>query len=815
MNKQQYSKKNTKKSAATTSQHIPVTRNKSVDTAMQRRLREVLLITATAIGLFLLLALVTYHYTDRSWSNTGNGVIHNAAGRVGAEIASGLLSLFGYPGYIFPCLFVLLFWSIYREGWKADDGKHLFRIVLLIIGLVIVLLSACGLSNIWLTATSHFLPMSAGGILGAVVSKALVQTFNPAGGSLLLVALLLAGITLLSGLSWVAVSEKLVALSSQMLTSGFRSMRDKAVDYKTQKERRQELNRRYQEASLTTKSVPEKFMAAATQELPTLKKAFTVQPQNKSVNEKTMPNGMATGVFASAMAIDNKRGASAKVKSDGFLPSLSLLDTPPVTQKSNISEEKLAEMSASLEQHLAHFGVEAQVVGVATGPVVMRFELNLAPGMKVSKVSNLDKDLARSMATASVRVVEIIPGKPYIGIEIPNQNRELVCLKELLVSEQYQKSQSPLTLVLGKDIAGKPVISDLQKMPHLLVAGTTGSGKSVSLNAMILSMLFKSTPEKLRFIMIDPKMLELSIYKDIPHLLAPVVTDMDQANNALRWCIGEMERRYRLMSKLGARNLESLNLKIKAAIDKGESIKDPLFIPSGEAGEEAPVLDQVLPYIVILIDELADMMMVVGKKVEQLIARIAQKARAAGMHMILATQRPSVDVITGLIKANIPARMAFSVSSRVDSRTILDQQGAHQLLGYGDMLALMPGESLPQRRHGSYVSDQELHQVTDALRASGEPQYISVIVDELDDLVEIAGIDPVSRDDNAENDPLYDQAVAIVCETRRASISLVQRRLKIGYNRAANLLEAMETARLVSTMSSSGVREVLIPEGGN
>jgi S-DNA-T family DNA segregation ATPase FtsK/SpoIIIE len=489
------------------------------------------------------------------------------------------------------------------------------------------------------------------------------------------------------------------------------------------------------------------------------------------------------------------------------LPSLELLDKPRVIDQKNIeSREKLTQLSKELEEHLSHFGIDARVVGVEPGPVVTRFEVDLAPGMKVSRVTNIDKDLARSMSTASVRVVEVIPGKSVIGLEIPNQHRAFICLHEILASEVYQNSASPMTLALGKDISGHPTVTDLAKMPHLLVAGTTGSGKSVALNAMLLSMLFKATPRDLRLIMIDPKMLELSVYKGIPHLLTPVVTDMKEAANALRWCVVEMDRRYSLMSHFGVRNLASFNAKIDEAEKKGEPLRNPLI----HEDAESQIL-QHLPYVVVVIDELADMMMVVGKKVEELIARIAQKARAAGIHMILATQRPSVDVITGLIKANIPSRMAFNVSSRIDSRTILDQQGAQQLLGNGDMLFLSAGTSIPVRIHGPFVSDDEIHRTVEALKKMGEPEYIEEILKEEGEDSAAGGATGESGG-AGESDPLYDQAVAVVTETRRASISLVQRRLRIGYNRAANLLEAMEAAGVVSAMQGNGTREVLAPE---
>ncbi|HET7609712.1 MAG TPA: DNA translocase FtsK, partial [Gammaproteobacteria bacterium] len=490
------------------------------------------------------------------------------------------------------------------------------------------------------------------------------------------------------------------------------------------------------------------------------------------------------------------------------LPALSLLDNPP-PKEGGYSAEALEAMSRLVELKLNDFGVEAEVVAVHPGPVVTRFEIKPAAGVKSSQISGLAKDLARSLATVSVRVVEIIPGKPYVGLEIPNEVREIVALGEIVKSQAYDQLKSPLTLALGKDISGQPMVADLARMPHLLIAGTTGSGKSVALNAMVLSLLYKSTPEHVRLIMIDPKMLELSVYEGIPHLLAPVVTDMKQAANALRWCVAEMERRYALMAGLGVRHLSSYNKKVKEALENGTPLTDPTFIPETE-DDKAPELHP-MPYVVVIIDELADMMMMVGKKVEELIARLAQKARASGIHMIVATQRPSVDVITGLIKANIPCRIAFQVSAKVDSRTILDQIGAEHLLGHGDMLYLPSGTSMPIRVHGAFVSDNEVHAVVKALRASGEPNYIDNVLD--GPAGELAGVEapgPTGELDG-EQDPLYDQAVRIVTETRKASISGIQRRLKIGYNRAARMVETMEEAGIVGNLQTNGFREVLAP----
>jgi S-DNA-T family DNA segregation ATPase FtsK/SpoIIIE len=499
----------------------------------------------------------------------------------------------------------------------------------------------------------------------------------------------------------------------------------------------------------------------------------------------------------------------------GELPPLSLLDDPQ-PQRGGYSDESLEAMSRLVELKLKDFGVDVEVRSVSPGPVITRFELDPAPGVKVSQIAGLAKDIARSLSVVSVRIVEVIPGKSFVGLEIPNENWEVVTLGEILKSEAYEKLASPLTLALGKDIGGHSVVADLARMPHLLIAGTTGSGKSVAINAMVLSLLYKTQPEQVRMIMVDPKMLELSVYEGIPHLLTPVVTDMREAANALRWCVAEMDRRYQLMSSLGVRNIGGYNRKVKEAIDAGTPLKDPTFTPPPLVDEDNPVEHPTLtplPYIVVIIDELADMMMIVGKKVEQLIARLAQKARASGIHLLLATQRPSVDVITGLIKANVPCRIAFQVSARVDSRTILDQMGAENLLGHGDMLYLPPGTSVPIRVHGAFVADHEVHSVVRHLKKSAAPTYIDEILSgPTGPTPGLAGIDSLQAGSaDSEQDPLYDQAVQVVMETRKASISGVQRRLKIGYNRAARMVETMETAGLVGPLQSNGTREILVP----
>jgi S-DNA-T family DNA segregation ATPase FtsK/SpoIIIE len=496
---------------------------------------------------------------------------------------------------------------------------------------------------------------------------------------------------------------------------------------------------------------------------------------------------------------------------EGELPSLRLL-TLPEPHQPNYSDQQLADMAELLEVRLREYGVKAEVVDTWPGPVITRFEIKPAAGVKVSKISNLAKDLARSLMVKSVRVVEVIPGRPTVGIEIPNPHRAMIRLREVIDSDRYQQETSPLTMALGQDIGGGPVVANLGKMPHLLVAGTTGSGKSVGVNAMLISMLLKATPDQLRLIMVDPKMLELSVYDGIPHLLAPVVTDMKEAANSLRWCVAEMERRYKLMAAMGVRNIAGFNARLDEAERAGAQVADPLWEPQPWEMHQTPPVLEKLPYIVVVIDEFADMFMIVGKKVEELIARLAQKARAAGIHLILATQRPSVDVVTGLIKANIPSRMAFQVSSRIDSRTILDQGGAESLLGHGDMLYLPAGSGPPNRIHGAFVDDDEVHRVVEDWKHRGEPEYIEEILTGGVSADALAGLEAEGADgDDAEQDALYDEAVQFVTQTRKASISAVQRRFKIGYNRAARLVDAMESAGVVSSMGTNGAREVLAP----
>jgi DNA segregation ATPase FtsK/SpoIIIE, S-DNA-T family len=744
-----------------------------------RLLREAAFYMLVAVATYLVLSLWSYNANDPSWSHRGTEtIVHNYGGRVGAWLSDVLYSLFGYVAYLFPIMIGIGGWRLYLNrnddapiGWKNK--------VLMLAGFVFAIVGACGL------ATLHFgssQPFSAGGWFGDAIGTGFSIAFGFTGASLvLLLAMFLPGVTIYTGLSWLKLMDGIgrwTLIFSEWLQEYAAVQYDRWVGRRARKQR--------QETVKVEKKVLERHPPPRIE--PVVAK---VETGKRVEREKQVP-------------LFETPGANE-------LPPLSLLDPADKQKGAQFSKQSLETMSRLLEKKLLDFGVEAQVVAVHPGPVVTQFEIEPAAGVKASQITNLSRDLARSLSVVSLRVVENIPGKTYVGIEIPNESREIVRLSEVLASKVYEEEHSPLALVLGKDIGGQPVVTDLAKMPHVLIAGTTGSGKSVSINALILSMLYKSTPEQVRMIMIDPKMLELAVYDGIPHLLAPVVTDMKQAANAFKWCIAEMERRYRLMAALGVRNLAGFNRKVKDAIDAGKPIIDPLYKPTSPE-DEAPKL-KPLPLVVILVDELADLMMVVGKKVEELIARLAQKARASGLHLVLATQRPSVDVITGLIKANIPTRIAFQMSSRVDSRTVLDQMGAEQLLGQGDMLFLQPG-GLPMRVHGAFVADHEVHKVASFLKKSGKPVYDESVVNGQTGVNDAGLLQEDSGDGgdaSGEADPLYDEALKIVTESRRASISGVQRRLRIGYNRAARLIEEMEKAGVVGPLQSNGSREVLAP----
>ena len=737
--------------------------------ALLRESRWFILIAAAA---FLALILLTFDRADPGWSHAAaNLEIHNSGGRAGAWLADLLLYLFGISAYWWVMLLVYaVLW-----GYRRLDGSsigHRRPFIIALAGFAVLLIASSALEALRFHTLKAALPLAPGGMLGMVTAQFLGAGFGFTGATLILLTLCAVGLSLFTGVSWLTALE----LTGAGLEWTYTFARERWQSWQDRKAGEIAAGRR-------DAIVGEKRVELIVEHLP-IRIATPVVEIPKS-----------------ARVQKEKQASLFQDLPDTPLPPLKLLDEPAPDVEA-LSAETLEYTSRLIEKKLGDFGVQAKVLAAYPGPVITRYEIEPAIGVKGSQIMNLSKDLARALSVISIRVVETIPGKSCMGLELPNPHRQTVRLSEILSSQAYHDLNAPLTLALGKDIAGNPVVTDLSKMPHLLVAGTTGSGKSVGINAMILSLLYKSEPRDVRLILVDPKMLELSVYQDIPHLLAPVVTDMKQAAYALTWCVAEMERRYKLMSWIGVRNLSGYNHKIADAEKSGNPVQDPATL---ESGEPQPL--EKLPHIVVVIDELADLIMVTGKKVEELIARLAQKARAAGIHLILATQRPSVDVITGLIKANIPTRIAFQVSSKVDSRTILDQQGAEALLGQGDMLYLPPGTGLPQRVHGAYVSDQEVHKVVDYLKALGRPDYVEGVLDE----PELRSLGEAGGEGGGESDPLYDQAVELVLKTRRPSISLVQRHLRIGYNRAARLIEQMEQSGLVSSMQSNGNREVLVP----
>ncbi|BBW91666.1 MULTISPECIES: DNA translocase FtsK 4TM domain-containing protein [unclassified Pseudoalteromonas] len=825
-----------------------------------QRLLETGLIISTFAAIFILCALISFDPADPSWSQTGEfRNVKNITGTAGAWVADILLLTFGWLAYLVPAAIQLFGYLLFKQPHRILQLDYT-TLALRIIGLALFVTSATAISSINFDDIYNF---SSGGVVGDVIATAMMPAFNFTGTSILLLCFFFAGLTLLTGVSWVDFVDYLGDLMVRLyrfITSYIKGW----------------INRERIAANTNSDNADAQFNDDLTEQLEAPVEAKNDAPQkaiNKpqtpftephisddyspfdelddildqeigfsAIDDEPMDTAAALNALDQSQVVEPEKPVTtvvsparpmpkakpayqppptAKEKFEqlldqepppGPLPSLDLLDRPDKA-KNPISQEELDVVSRLVETKLLDFNVQATVVGVYPGPVVTRFELDLAPGIKVSKITGLSKDLARSLSAISVRVVEVIPGKTYIGIELPNKHREIVRLSEVINAPKFEQNPSPLTMVLGKDIAGQPVCADLGKMPHLLVAGTTGSGKSVGVNVMILSLLYKSGPDDVRMIMIDPKMLELSVYEGIPHLLCEVVTDMKEAANALRWCVGEMERRYKLMSALGVRNLKGYNQKVLDAKEAGYPIMDPLFKDT-DGMKDGPDELEKLPSIVVVIDEFADMMMIVGKKVEELIARIAQKARAAGIHLVLATQRPSVDVITGLIKANIPTRMAFQVSSKIDSRTILDQQGAENLLGMGDMLYLPPGTSVPERVHGAFVDDHEVHAVVNDWKARAKPNYIDEILngDATEDIL-LPGEASESADE--ESDPLYDEAVAFVIETGKVSVSSVQRKLRVGYNRAARLVEQMETSGIVSSPGHNGARDVLVPNGAN
>ncbi len=704
--------------------------------------------------------------------------MHNPAGRGGAWLADLLLYIFGLSAWWWIVLLVAIVWWGYRrlDGLRTADRRPLY---IALAGFVVLIVSSSGLEALRFYSLKAQLPLAPGGMLGIEIGQASVRFLGYTGATLTLIAALALGWSIFSGISWLSTVERLGTLL-ELAYGALRELIDRWQDRRIGREVSREREAVVEVEKKRVETQEPLFIEAPEPVAPLPSKV-----EKRIVRERQVP------LFPEAVE-------------GGLLPPLHLLE-PAAVQTDRVSPETLEYTSRLIERKLADFGVQVKVLAAYPGPVITRYEIEPAIGVKGAQIVNLAKDMARALSMVSIRVVETVPGKSCMALELPNAKRQIVRLSEIISSSAYHDMSSPLAMTLGKDIGGHPVVVDLAKMPHLLVAGTTGSGKSVGINAMILSLLYKSEPDKVRLILVDPKMLELSIYEGIPHLLAPVVVDMKHAANALNWCVAEMEKRYKLMSAMGVRNIAGLNHRIKDAEKAGKKLTNPFSLTP-----EAPEPLVSMPHIVVVIDELADLMMVAGKKVEQLIARLAQKARAAGIHLILATQRPSVDVITGLIKANIPTRMSFQVSSKIDSRTILDQMGAEALLGQGDMLYLAPGTGYPTRVHGAFVADDEVHHVVDYLKRAGAPDYVEGVLTGggLDDEGEGANGESEGGGD-AETDALYDQAVEIVLKNRRASISLVQRHLRIGYNRSARLIEAMEKAGLVSAMDGRGGREVI------
>ena len=817
----------------------------------------------SGITAVVLLALITYNSTDPGlFHKDSNAVIQNKAGAVGAYMADVLFGFFGYLAYLIPFALLVSAFLLFRSTSSKKNGINLG---ITIFGVFLALIAGCGLATLLWPASS--LANTSGGLLGHGIARMFVHMLDDIGATMILFSGFIAGITLFADIQWIKLIDNIgemvyrvfelfsgeeESVNKKLVNSGKKASKATSVKTKINGNNNTSTSNDTEEVSMlgaivagftglfAWKKSKSKGLSSGFQK-PThdpLDDLLSKQALNGgavlSIPDYTTDKGTNTAgqVIAetepsqsvAAKALNKQSSPKKKVSKSApvkkkkrnqlslgkalTLPPVSLLNPPPFNQ-GEISTQQIEIHIKNITESLEHFGIRGvTITEFAQGPIITRFELQLPPGTKASKVTGLSQDMARNMCVQSIRVVEVIPGKTTIGIEVPNEKRDLVAISEILNSNTFKESSSPLTMVLGKTIEGYPFIADLSRMPHLLIAGTTGSGKSVGVNAMLISLLYKSTPEEVRLILIDPKMLELSIYEGVPHLLTPVVTDMKDASNSLRWAVGEMERRYSLMSFLKVRGIAAYNEKVRDAINKGEPITDPGFDPTVHL-DVTPSILEPLPFIVIVIDEFADMMMVVGKKVEELIARLAQKARAAGIHLILATQRPSVDVITGLIKANIPTRIAFQVSTRIDSRTILDQGGAESLLGHGDMLYLPPGTGLPMRVHGAFVADNEVEDVVNYLKLQGEPDYVSGVLESTGSSDAIPGLEPLS---DTETDALYDQAVAIVTESRRASISYVQRRLKVGYNRAASMIEDMEKAGVVSAVQSNGTREVLAPE---
>ena len=782
----------TKKSQATkktANQAVSVSRIK-----LNRLILDSWLIVQGFFGIFVLLALISYSVKDPGWTSQTftSGLVDNTkeisnfVGSWGAYLSDFLLTVFGYMSYILP---YWLLWPLIRHFFIAKNSipfsdAYSGLLGLKVFGWILVVVSGSTLFSIILEPGFSYLPQEGGGLIGSKISSLTLGPLSTVGSGLLFISLVLLGLTLSLEVSWANLISK---SQTYLLTSGTQ-IGEKLSNLLENLRQKQKLKKEKIERQ-------EKVIEST--------KVKEVSKPAEVVKQKLK-------LDTSKRAEEEKQEELFEYKEISQPPKLSLLDEKTEISSDETSESSLRQLGELVVSKLAEYNInDVTVESIQPGPVVIRLELKLPSGLKVNQVSNISKDLARSLAKTSVRIVEVIEGRDTIGIEVPREDRQPVLLSEVLSSTVYDDSKSPLTIALGKDISGSAVVADLSSMPHLLVAGTTGSGKSVAINAMLISILYKATPEQVRLILIDPKMLELSVYEDIPHLLAPVITDMKEASSGLRWCVNEMERRYKLMAHLGVRNLNGFNKKVSDSIASGELIKDPTWkINEAVEGEEPPTLEE-LPFIVLAVDELADLMMVVGKTAEQLIARIAQKARAAGIHMLLATQRPSVDVITGLIKANISSRVAFQVASKMDSRVVLDQGGAEQLLGKGDMLYISPGTSIPQRVHGAFVGDDEVKRVADDWRQRGKAEYLEEVTKEEGTVSGMPGI--ASESEDGEKDELYDEAVAFVAQSRRASISAVQRRLRVGYNRAARIIETMEETGIVSPMATNGNREVLIP----
>ncbi len=768
-----------------------------------RGLREIALLGFVVIALFYFISLVSFSHEDAGWSHSGShhGIV-NAGGIVGAWLADISFSFFGVIAFSFPLIILWQGYLFFTQ--KTPHATGWFNYIRWL-GLVLAIISATTFCYLHLLRCRIELPRNSGGIIGQELGDSLVVTLGNSGATLFLLAIFFSGITLYTNISWFRVMEVVGKYTLFLSCFAYQKILQAWAQATA---RDSNSTPSHLNTIKPVPSMPNIELKDSIPDKPSVKLSSSKIKKTPSIDVlKNVEDNF------SQPTVLKKKGQIDLFKDEveaGALPSTELLDII-VNTVNSYSAAELEDMSRLVEQALLDFNVIVEVTAVLPGPVITRFEMQPAAGVKVSRITGLAKDLARALSVTSVRIVEVITGKSVIGLEIPNQEREMVSFREGIESAKFAKAKSPLTMLLGKDISGSPVTADLAKMPHLLVAGTTGSGKSVAINTMILSMLYKATPDEVRMIMIDPKMLELSVYEGIPHLLTPVVTDMKDAANSLRWAVAEMERRYKLMSKVGVRNLAGLNHAVREAEKRGEPIKDPMYTYEIELAEGASVPTlSTLPHIVIVIDELADMMMIVGKKVEELIARLAQKARAAGIHLILATQRPSVDVLTGLIKANVPSRLSFQVSSRIDSRTVLDQGGAEFLLGNGDMLFMPAGTNIPIRAHGAFVDDHEVHHIVEFLKKTAPANYLEEITQEYSDAGDgsfVTGQDAI----DSEMDALYDQAVAFVTESRKASISSVQRKLKVGYNRAASMIEAMEMAGVISPAEGSGTRQVLAP----